>query len=184
MLGFYLKSCLQLILSPRHGWEDISYDNPGHKELFVSGFLPFILIVSLSPLIGCIYTGEFEWLYEVGAILKIFLKYFISYFIAGLIFTFYMPVVSQGACKEKQRSVFLMFSLGLLAILDLLHNCLPIDLAVLNFLPLYTLFIMWRGAPYMKVAKGRNASFVFLCFFAVIVAPYLLNLLFSVIMPY
>ncbi len=44
----YLKCLLQLILSPRNGWEDIEKGDVSPSRLAVDGFLPLIAITAVS----------------------------------------------------------------------------------------------------------------------------------------
>lgn len=184
MFGRFLLDSLQLILSPRNGWEDIAFDDFEVKPLLTKGFLPWLGLLCLTVLSNLFYSDVFTWLSTISEMIVMFLKYFITYFIAGFAFSVYMPSLTGNTDRERLNNTFLIFSLSLLALIDIIKNCLPIDLAVLNFFPLYVLFIMWRGWRYLKVTPGHHLGFVMLSFFAVIVPPYLLQLFFNIIFPY
>lgn len=76
-----------------------------------------------------------------------------------------------------------MYSLGLLSLISLLVNCLPITTVVLFFLPIYVAIIMWKGTTYMEVAHGSEGQFMLVAIPGVIVPPYLIYFLFSLIIP-
>lgn len=181
MFALYLKEILQLIMSPEHGWEDISYDSPDLKKLLVKAFVPWLIIVSLSVIISSFYAHSFEWVAMIFSILATFLKYFITYYIAGFAFSVFMPTFTEGAGSEKLCNSLIIYSLGLLALINLIDNCLPVSLPLLGFFPFYVIFIMFRGMRYCKVAKGRGWPFTFLCAASVVAPPWLLNLFFNLI---
>ena len=58
----YLLGLLQVILSPRRGWEDASYDGYDAEKLFKEGYLPYILLVSVTVFMRALMHEEFEWL--------------------------------------------------------------------------------------------------------------------------
>lgn len=179
----YLRDMVQLIMSPTNGWEDISYDDFDLKKLVTVGFIPWIIIVSLAAIVRTILSTSPDIFLMVKEILVIFIKYFVTYFVAGFAFSVYMPSFSNGHCRESLNNIFIAFSLGLLAVMDLLKECLPIDLAILNFLPLYILLIMWRGGRFVKYAEGHAFGYMVLCFCSVVLPPYLLQLLLNIILP-
>lgn len=180
----FIRDSLQLILAPSNGWEDVAYDDLETRPLLLKAFIPWLVILSLSSLTVRFFNPEQTWLITCHTMIVMFLKYFITYFLAGFAMTIYMPVLTKNADRERLNNIFLIFSLGLLALIDLIANLIPIDLAVLNFFPLYVLYIMWKGARFLKVVPAHSGGFVILSLFAVIVPPYLLKMLFSIILPY
>ncbi len=183
MFFYYLRDALQLLLSPKRGWEDVSYDDFNMKSLLICGFIPWIAIVSCSELIRFAYLENCLWIPLIASVLCTFLKYFISYFIAGFAFSVYVPSITHGAGEEQIDNTVIIYGLGVLALLDLVKNCLPVDLAFLNFYPLYVLYILWRSERYIKVLPGERVGYVLLCLFGVVLQPIMYGILFSFIIP-
>ena len=183
MFALYLKDMLQLVLSPTHGWEDISYDRPEPRKLLLSGFIPWIILTAVTYLLQGIYDSTITPLNLVLGVIVTFVRYFITYFLAVFLFSLFMPRLSGFRTVEKHSQIFIMFSLGLLALMTLVKNCMPIDLAILNFFPLYIILIMWRGARYMKVTPPALTPFVALNVFTIIVPPMVLYMFFNLIIP-
>ncbi|MCM1483102.1 MAG: hypothetical protein NC043_02125 [Muribaculaceae bacterium] len=175
---------LQLILSPTHGWEDISYDSAEPRKLMMQGFIPWLLIAAASSAIQLIYGNGAEVLSVILEATVTFLKYFVTYYIAGFAFAIFMPRFSAGSkSAEKHNHTFIIYSLGLMVLWSTVKHCLPIDMAILNFFPLYVILIMWRGVRYMRVASMAVIPFVGLTIFTIIIPPILIQLLFNLISP-
>lgn len=174
---------LQLILSPTHGWEDISYDSAEPKSLMTSGFIPWISLAAATTFIPLIYSNNNEILPLLQDCIVTFLMFFITYFFAGFAFSFYMPRISFGSSGDKRHHTFILYSLGLLALLSIVKHCLPINLAILNFYPLYVILIMWRGVKYLKVTQPGVIPFISLCLLSIMLPLIILQLLFNLIIP-
>lgn len=173
---------LQLALSPKHGWEDIAYDNPPLRPLIVSGFVPWLVVASVSALVPFFRTGDFNGFAMVVATLVMFLKYFVTYFFASFIFQFFMPALTKGVHHEQNSNILLINAIGLLAFISIIKNCVPVDMPVVNFFPLYVLLIMWRGNRYVKVPKTNGFKFAALCFAVTLLPPMLLQMLFNLLL--
>lgn len=97
----YLLGLIQVILSPRRGWEDASYDGYDPEKLFKNGFMPFILIVALTVFVRAAMHENFEWINLTLQSFICFLKYFLTYFIAHTVLTYYIPGASDVPMSEE-----------------------------------------------------------------------------------
>lgn len=183
MFLLYLRDMFQLILSPTHGWEDISYDSAEPRRLMTTGFLPWLLLAAATSFLQLAYDPTARLLQAIMTAIVTFLQYFLTYFLAGFAFSVFMPKLSARTAGEKRYHTFIMYSLGLLVLLTLVKHCLPMDLAILNFFPLYVILIMWRGARYAKVTDVAVIPFIGLTVFTIIIPPILISLFFKLIIP-
>lgn len=179
----YIKESLQLIMSPAHGWEDISYDAPDARAMVTHALLPWLIVVALSSLLGCYFDGTLSLITGLHSVLSTFLMFFVTYYLGVAAFEFYMPSITSGHSIESNNSLLILFSISLLGLIEVLKNCMPVDMAMINFFPLYVLYIMWAGARYVKVNYNNRSNFATLSLFAVILPPYILQFLFSLILP-
>lgn len=183
MFLLYLRDMFQLLLSPTHGWEDISYDSADPRRLMMTGFLPWLLLAVATSFLQLIYDPTAQLLQAMMKAIVTFLEYFVTYFFAGFAFSVFMPKLTGRTGGEKRHHTFIMYSLGLLVLLAIAKHCLPMDLAILNFFPLYVILIMWRGARYAKVTDVAVLPFIGVTVFTIILPPILISLLFNLIIP-
>ena len=179
----YLLDMLQLILSPRRGWEDIAIDNASPRRLLHAGFLPFIILTALTCLPGLWYHSDATLPGVIGRAIACFVKYLAGYYLALFFFSLYMPSCTGGEVSPNKNATFIIYSLGLIAVFNILTNLLPMVPDMLYLLPVYLIFIMWRGITYMEVKFNGVMTFMILNILTVIITPFLLQYLFNLIIP-
>lgn len=174
---------LQLVLAPVKGWEDVSADGFESRTLLVRGLIPFIALVSLTVFMRMVYNPDASAVVLLQQAILCFVKFFVTYFLASFAFTFYLPVVVDGELSMKKCHTFIIYGVGLLALCALIRNFMPVDMALVLVMPLYVLYILWRGLHYMSISFNGVGTFLLLVIFAVIVPPYLIQYLFDLVIP-
>lgn len=177
-MTLFLKLLFHLILSPARGWEDVALEDPDPRRLMTTGLYPLFAIAALSAFIVGIYDPELTFVDMLQRAIITFVQFFISYYIAQFVFSIFIRrYVTDGLISEDRVSVFISIGLGLLAVLEVIMNCLPVELSLVQFLPLYVAFILWKGAPYLDIMETKMDRFVILAGASIIVPVYLLGLL-------
>ena len=179
----YLLNMLQLLLSPRRGWEDIAVCDTDPAKLLRRGFVPLILVTSLTCLPELWYHSGASVVGVVESMIGCFVKFLVSYYVAGFCFSLYVPACTGGELSPDKNHTFILYSLGLLCVFNILTNLLPMVPDMLYLLPIYVLFIMWRAISYMEIVFDGVMKFMILCVGAVIVPPFLFQYLFSLLWP-
>lgn len=179
MFWIFLKDMLQIILSPAKGWEDVSYDGVDERNLVKFGLCPYLIIVALTVLIQMIYHSELLWLSEIQQVFVTFIKFFVSYCIGVFVLLMNLPGHTDADVTEKRVHTFSAYITGLMATLELIQNCIPLEIAWIWLLPLYVSFIVWRGVSYMTVQPGYDVKFVVVASLSLILPPYIIQLLFN-----
>ena len=133
----YLKCLLQLILSPRNGWEDIEKGDVSPSRLAVDGFLPLIAITAVSVFVRAMFLHHVEFLTLFIDMIITFVVYFISYFFGTFILSIFMEPMVDGEYDEQKCQTFTLYTLGLLALITIIFNCFPLPKIMLFFFALY-----------------------------------------------
>lgn len=180
----YLLDMFQLILAPRRGWEDIAVDDIPSRILLTRGFVPFVIVTALSSLLSMAYHFDTSLASSIGQMIACGVKYVASYYLASFFFSLYVPSCTGGEMSLNKNHTFIIYSLTLLVLLNLIGNCLPMVPDMLYLLPVYVLFIMWRGINYMEVKFDGVIGFMALCLLAVILPPFLLQYLFNLVIAH
>ena len=176
----FLKCILQLILSPRNGWEDISLDDDRRRYPTAASYYLFIGITSLSWLVQWAYHPVyFKAVKVIELVIVTYAIFFVCYFVGTFVMSVALEtLVKQGIEIDEHRTrTFTLYSLALLAIVLLLGLLLPASTPILWFLPLYVLVIMWKGARYLRIAKDKVGWFVTTALLGILMPPMLLGLL-------
>lgn len=181
-MGFYLKYLLQLILSPVHGWEDIGAAPQSQGEVASRGFYPLSAITALSVFAGKIFH-PLRTLQEllIEAIIT-FVMFFLGYFFATFVLSTCIGPVVPGHTDERRCQLFSLYVMGMLELIAIIGNIVPITLAITWFLPVYVAVVMWKGAEFAGVKRENSGRFMLLAVPGVLLPPYILKLVFSIIL--
>lgn len=172
---------LQLVLSPRRGWEDVAIDNIHYAKLLTGGYVPLIFLTSLTCLPELWYNVGMTPAIVIERMIACFVKYLVAYYFATLCFSLYIPSFTGGEMSINKNNTFIMYSLGILAVMNMVTNLLPMVPDMLYLLPVYVYFVMWRGLNYMEVKFNGVLKFMILNLLCVLLPTFLLQYLFNLI---
>lgn len=180
----FLKNILQLAVNPSRGWEDVSHDAEDASTLCRDGFYPLLAITALSCAGGFWKIDSDTTLIAViqNAIIS-FTAYFATMFFAQFAMGAAMSKLSDKEPSPVKNANVVIYSLSIMAIITIIINLLPLDFAVLKFLPVYVGFILYKSRRYEAVIEERTGNYMFLTIFTIIAPLYLLMFLFDLIKP-
>ncbi|MCX4369731.1 MAG: hypothetical protein OSJ41_09445 [Duncaniella sp.] len=186
-MKYYLQYLFQLILSPRNGWEDIdkamsaSGSRLTPSRIAAEGFYPLIAVAAVSVFIQALFKHHVVFLSLFMKMIITFVVYFISYFFSTFVLSVAVELMIEGEYDEQRCQTFTLFTLGMLAMISIIVNCLPITPLVLFFLPCYVALVQWKGCEYMHVRPDRIGHFMMLAILGVLLPPYIFYFIFSLI---
>lgn len=176
----YLKHLFQLILSPGNGWEDIGKADDAPRDIAVTGFYPLIALAALSVFMQGVYH-HVEFLVLFMRMIVTFLVYFVSYFFGVFVLSLFAESTLEGRFDDRRAHTYALYTLGLLALVSLIINVLPVTSAMLFFLPFYVALIQWKGVAYMRVKSDKIGIFMIIAILGVLMPTYIFYFLFSLI---
>lgn len=172
---------LQLVLSPKRGWEDIAVDDiPSHK-LLTGGFIPLIIVDVLTCLMGYVFHDDTSTVAVIASMISAVIMFLVPYFLASFFFSLYIPACTGGTMSMNKNHTFIIYSLSIMVVMDIIMHIVPMVPDVIFLLPIYVLFIMWRGLAYMEVKFDGVLSFLALNILTVLLPPFVFNYLFKLI---
>lgn len=178
----YLMHMFQLILSPGNGWEDIETANENPRVIAQTAYYPLIAITSASVFIQGLYHQYIPFLVLFLRMLVTFLVYFLAYFFGTFILSIFVESTLNGRYSERKCQTFTLYTLGLLALISLIINCLPVTSMMLFFLPFYVALIQWKATKYMDIKEQKVGIFMIIAIFGVLLPLYFFYFLFSLIL--
>lgn len=180
----FLKHIIQVIINPARGWEDIS--NAGEKPASIchDGFYPLLAVCAVSCIVKLIYDEiDYTFVVALQEAIVSFTIYFATLFFAGYVFGATMQRLADKQPSENKNSIFIIYNLSILVLINTIANLLPIELVIIDIFPLYVCFIIYKGGRYLDVSEERSSYFLLMAISAIIVFPFLLKLLFRVLLP-
>lgn len=167
----YLKNIIQLILSPTKGWEDISASLSSPDKLARDAYFPMLLVVALTEFIRIFYNDSVGFVTALELAIALFGSYFVSFYIARLIFEYYLKQLVIGDINTTKISIFTLYGLGMMLMIEAIENIIPTDLTLIKFLPLFVALILYKGSAYMSVKADYEIRFLCVTIATLIVVP-------------
>lgn len=179
----YLKNMLQLAVSPVQGWRDVARENAAPRTLVLRGLVPWLAVVAASAVVGALYRPSFPLGQGVSDAVVQFVQYLAAYLLAPMAMSFFVDADVDGGVADSRRvDTLAAYCLGLLAAVTAVDNLSPVSLTLFRFLPLYVGVIAWFGQAYLGVAPARRWHYLALVVAAVLLPPYLIGAVFSLIL--
>lgn len=167
-----------------------SWINAYARSTFTRCFLPSIGVCSLSWFVKLLYDaddGTFSSISD-GALLSLqhTLVSFVCMLLAALlthsIFLATLPrllnrsALDWGAWKGRALNMT-MYCITFLGMVTLISNVVKVRVALLEFLPFYAVFIIWKGCRYLEIPPRNAGLFMLLASVCILGLTYLLSFL-------
>ena len=167
----FLKYIIQLLLSPAHGWSDLAKTDPDPDELARTGLYPLLGIAALTEFLALIYQRHVHLPVVLVRALADFGAYYVSIFIARLLFELYLGRLTDTKPDRRRVEQLTVAGIGLMVCIQIVSNCLPWNLVLLKFLPLYVVLVLYKAVPFLHVRKNCELNFIGLSAAAIVVVP-------------
>lgn len=181
------QTLINLILAPTRGWEDVAgMSGIDSRRMLVRGLLPLTAAAGLSVFARPLYVSGLTFGMLLISAIVVSVKFFLAYYIALFLFSIFLPPMTQSgftAETDNRTAAFTALNLALLAIIEILSNLLPVELSIVQFLPVYVAVIIWQGRNFMDIEPSRAGHFILLALLAIIAPVYILGLMFKLFIP-
>ena len=174
----FLGRIIQLLLSPEHGWEDISAAAERAEDIQRKRFLPLIWVVALSQLVRLFYEPQLGVFSALAAVVAVGGAYLASLLIAKMVMNFAVCKWIDCDVNVEKIHVVVLYTLGLTAFYRLIYNLIPAPMMLLKLLPLLSLLVILRATKFLGVPSEMGLRLMGQGFLAVIVIPFLITYLF------
>lgn len=179
----FIKYILQLLLSPARGWDDIAAEKPSAADMLRRGLYPLLAIAAVTEFLALIWERDVSFVSVLIRSIVDFGAYFISIFVARLLFEMYFPAMTGEEPDRQRISLFIVFSLGIMVVFQIIDNVLPWDIVFLRFLPLYAVLVIYKAEDYLHVTEQSQMRFLLLGAGATVGVPLLIYYLLLLILP-
>jgi len=179
----FLKYLILLLISPVKGWEDIAQSRLSPRRVFAHGLMPFVAVCGLTCVVPALYVHHsvsiwsrfMQMIVTMGA-------YFVTYFIAMFVFTsFAARWTVDRRLNVRQVSLFVSYNLAVLLLFAMIRNMLPVENALIDFLPVFDVLIMWKGARSLNIRQDAIAPMMLTSIACILIPPTLIGYIFGAI---
>ena len=165
---------------------------PGWKRLWNHGPLPEVagvrFLLPLSILSGA--SEFFVYLYQVQLVLADvlvsaviqFCSFFLGYFLSLLLMKLAMPKDSKEFVDSHYAKLMVMTGIGTLALFHIIFMALPMFDFIIEFFPLWTVYILYEGMRQKHVSQSMQLYATGALCVIVICAPFLVEWILTLFM--
>lgn len=176
----YLKLMLQLLMAPARGWEDVAESAENSRHTLLCGLLPLAALAALSAFTGRFYQLHPSFTPLLVKAVVMFIKYTVTYFIGVALLLNVLPrLTSDGLVNRERVELFCAYCEGMMAVIGILECVMPMDITLLQFLPIYVVVVICMGRRFVDVDERNIFRFAGVSVFGLIVPVYLIDMLLS-----
>jgi len=158
----------------QNAWEE-AWANRNFRRCF----LPIISIFALSWLVRALY-GTDDLLSCIQKAIVTFVTLFLASQFARYIFMAYLPrmLAAEIVAEPKGRwFAMIMQCLTFLGVITMVSNIVKAHLALIEFLPFYVIFIIWKGWKFAGIDEKNIGLYMIITTLSILGPAYLLSLL-------
>lgn len=173
----------KVLLNPIEGWKSVRRERMKIEDVQQRCFYPLLGIFALSKFARLFYSNRVHLSEVLVSAISSFVSFFFSYFCIVLILKMIMsPTIKKGS-NEEFAKIFVCICLSTLCLFFTTLDIFPMLWAILIFLPIWTIYIICRGARFFKFPNNRKtASTITLCLL-IVAGPCLIEWLLEAILP-
>lgn len=149
----FLKNILQLILSSKHAWRDIAADKTPLETVSSRGLYPLMAVMLLTIFIRPIYgLLKFDLVLLLQTALIQFVAIFAALYIGKTVLANLLPKYNiSGAEDIEAADTVTVYTVGIITIIQIFENLLPVELTITQFLPVLAIIPLWKSAEYLEI---------------------------------
>lgn len=155
---------IRTLLTPVEGWKSLKRARFSPEEFANGCFFPLIALAAISETAKLFYEANHsvsEWLLDA---LCTFLSFFFGYFTIVMAGGWILPSKSRDFLKKDIGKEFVMLNLSSLALFWTLLEVVPMLDPVLVFLPIWTIYLIYKGVRVIRVpSEVENSTTGYLC---------------------
>ncbi|NCC09959.1 MAG: YIP1 family protein [Bacteroidia bacterium] len=177
------KIALTLISSPAKAWEEISLEQDKQK-VFMTFVYPMIGLCGLSFFIGTLATngwgGPQSFQMAMQTCCAVAVSLFGGYFLAAYVINLLAVKFFAMPNAPLRTQVFAGYALVVIFLLQIIMGILPSFKIISYFLQLYTVYVVWEGAPLMmRVTEQNRLRLTFVAAFSLMACPWVIQVVFN-----
>lgn len=142
----------RIMVSPQSGLKKLRQNGPSPELAAARFLLPLCLLTGFSAFFSYLYPGQIVSFAEennfsvilVNAVVQ-FCAFFLGYYVAVLMARVFLPKGIRYFTSTKYGKLLTMTAIGTLAFFHIVCKALPMFDSFLVFLPLWTIFIIYKG---------------------------------------
>lgn len=175
---------LQIMFNPVEGWKKLRRSKISVDNIQTGCFYPLLSFLAISKFTEFFYSVNVSLSKVVSEAVIAFVAYFFGFFCIRMILSWILPEDISKKTESVFGNDFFLISLSSQALFSILMDLFPMIGPILFFLPIWTLYIMFKGVRFFKLPQKYEMKFYVLSVISVIGVPLLIDWGLNAVLPY
>lgn len=173
-----------IMFNPVEGWKGLRRSNKSIESLQSECFYPLLAILAISKFADYFYYVNLSFSQIITEAVISFVAFFFGYLSIPTILSWFLSKEMSERFENRFGKEYILIALSTLVLFAILRDLLPMLWPILIFLPIWTLYLMFKGKRFFKFHDKEEIKFFVLSGTAVIGVPLLIDWALNVILPY
>ena len=174
----------KIMFNPVEGWKILRRSKVSVESLQSGCFYPLLALLAISKFAEFFYSVNVNLTQIVTKAVVAFVSFFFGYFCVRMVLTWILPKEMARQFEERFGKEYILIALSTLALFSILTDILPMIWPILIFLPIWTLYLMFKGIRFFHFPESQEMKFFVISGASVIGVPLLIEWLLENILPY
>ncbi len=175
-----IGALIQLIINPRKAWQDLTNDPVRQQYLPWLHVYPLLIITALSAYVHYWY-GFTDLANATQEALITLIKYTACIISAFLLMVKFGRKQFAGKYSKSQAYLFVVYTYTITLLSTLINNLLPSDFTFVQFIPVYTTWIVYQGRDFLKIPQENVFNYTVIASVMILGLPFAWNRIFDII---
>ena len=179
-----LASLFKVMFNPVEGWKKIRRSRLTIENIQAGCFYPLLAILAVSKFADYFYSVDVSLSQLITESIVACVSYFFGFFCVVMLINWLMPKEVTDNFEKGYGKQYIMVGMSSLVLFSIVTNILPMLWPILIFLPIWTLYFMFKGVRFFKLPAKVELKFYLLASAGVIGLPLLVEWGLNEILPY
>ncbi|MBQ2980135.1 MAG: hypothetical protein IJE18_08530 [Bacteroidaceae bacterium] len=176
-----IRALIQLIITPQKAWNELSRDIVRQQYLMWLLVYPLLIFTALSAYIHHWYGYTTVAEASQEALLTL-LQYGACIMTTWILLTKLGPKYFAASYSNSEAHLYSGYVYTLTMLATLIGNILPSDFAFVQFLPMYSIWIVYQARQYMKIPQENIFSYTVITSVVILGLPFVWQKIFDLIL--
>ena len=175
---------IRIMFNRVEGWKRLRRSNISIENLQSGCFYPILAFLAISKFADYFYSVNVTLTKIISEAIIAFVAYFFGFFCIAMILNWFLPQEVAEKFDSKFGKEYTIVALSTLALFSIITDLLPMLWPILIFLPIWTLYIMFKGVRFFKLPPNQETKFYVISSASVIGIPLLIEWALASVLPY
>ena len=175
---------LNIMFNPVEGWKKLRRSKISIEKIQSGCFYPLLAILAICKFSDYFYSVNVTLQNVITQAVISFVSFFFGYFCIQMFLSWFLSKETSDHIEEKFAKEYILVSLSTLVIFTIFIELLPMIWPILIFLPLWTLYIMFKGVRFFHLPSNKEMKFYIITSIVMIGVPMVIEMGLNSILPY